>query len=106
MSIVGAATFTNNEAWTEQAECAKDGPDDSLWYPDRWGHSAKVICRRCPVKEACLEYALKRGERYGIWGGLNTKERDELRRERRGGSRGKGNHKPTCGCPLCNGGTA
>jgi WhiB family redox-sensing transcriptional regulator len=38
----------------------------------------KAICRECPVKDLCLDYAIEAREEYGIWGGLTTKERNEL----------------------------
>lgn len=36
---------------------------------------AKNLCNECPVKWLCLEAALANKEGYGIWGGLNAKER-------------------------------
>ena len=30
---------------------------------------AKSLCRRCPVRPACLAGALKRSEPWGVWGG-------------------------------------
>jgi WhiB family redox-sensing transcriptional regulator len=30
---------------------------------------AKELCARCPVRAACLESALQRGEPCGVWGG-------------------------------------
>lgn len=30
---------------------------------------AKALCAECPVREACFEGALARGEPYGVWGG-------------------------------------
>jgi len=44
----------------------------------RTQHIIKQICRECPVKDLCLDYALEAREEYGIWGGLTTKERNEL----------------------------
>ena len=44
---------------------------------------AKEICNRCPVKEPCLEQALERGERFGIWGGKSERERRAIRKERK-----------------------
>jgi WhiB family redox-sensing transcriptional regulator len=43
---------------------------------------AKRICAYCPVRQACLDYALNAGEPHGIWGGLTPGERTELLRER------------------------
>ena len=39
---------------------------------------AKSICTLCPVRQACLSYALRTAEPHGIWGGLNELERSEL----------------------------
>lgn len=35
---------------------------------------AKSICRNCKVRSECLDYAIRNGEQYGIWGGLTAKE--------------------------------
>lgn len=43
---------------------------------------AKAICARCPVRSACLDYALSRPEQYGLYGGLNEDERASERRRR------------------------
>jgi WhiB family transcriptional regulator, redox-sensing transcriptional regulator len=43
---------------------------------------AKAICARCPVRPACLEYALRIREPHGIWGGLNEFERRAMLRAR------------------------
>jgi WhiB family redox-sensing transcriptional regulator len=40
--------------------------------------AAKAVCRRCPVQEPCLEFALATGERFGVWGGLDVGERRRL----------------------------
>lgn len=42
---------------------------------------AKRICRPCPVRSACLQYALDHQE-HGIWGGLTVDERAEIGRQR------------------------
>lgn len=39
---------------------------------------AKSICRSCPVRERCLDYALDNREPYGIWGALTERERRKL----------------------------
>ena len=45
--------------------------DPELWFaeqPDRL-EQAKAWCGGCPVRRACLEAALDRGEPWGVWGG-------------------------------------
>lgn len=61
--------------------------DDKDNIPDM--EEAKKIClgiddgRPCPLLEKCLEFALVNNERYGIWGGTDPKQREQLRRIRR-----------------------
>ncbi len=43
---------------------------------------ARTLCRRCHVREQCLDYALSVQEPHGIWGGLNEGERRRLLRRR------------------------
>ena len=33
-----------------------------------------------PIKEECLAWALKNGERYGVWGGTTEQQRRRLQR--------------------------
>lgn len=60
------------------ALCAQVDPE--LFFPEKGGSTreAKRICRRCPIRDACLEYALVNGERFGIWGGQSERERRRL----------------------------
>jgi WhiB family transcriptional regulator, redox-sensing transcriptional regulator len=44
--------------------------------------AARAICIRCPVREACLEEALKNNEKIGCWAGLWGDGLATLRRER------------------------
>lgn len=39
---------------------------------------AKALCSGCPVVQECLRHALAVREPYGVWGGLNTNEREAL----------------------------
>lgn len=41
---------------------------------------AKAICRGCPVRLVCLQYALAAHLDDGVWGGYDEGERRELRR--------------------------
>lgn len=67
--------------WQERALCR--GCDPNLWFPELGddGANAKAICATCPVADECLAGAIERGERFGIWGGVATKERRVIRRE-------------------------
>ena len=71
------ATFAAR--WRERAACR--GADLGLFFPGR-GESAEParrICAACPVREACLDYALRHGITHGIWGGLAERDRRALR---------------------------
>jgi WhiB family redox-sensing transcriptional regulator len=79
-----------NWGWQFRAACR--GQDTSLFFApnyfekreekDRREAKAKAFCRICPVREECLEYALRIREPHGIWGGLNEMERRQLLRQR------------------------
>jgi WhiB family redox-sensing transcriptional regulator len=75
--------------WQHRAACRGEA---ALFFPDNADESrtdrrirerqAKAICGRCPVRDECLEYALRTREQHGVWGGLNEYERRALLRER------------------------
>lgn len=70
--------------WRDRAACR--GADIDLFFPD-WTagpalpaiERAKRICRDCPVRARCLDWALDHGAVYGIWGGLTEDERRAIR---------------------------
>ena len=66
--------------WQDQALCAQTDPE--AFFPEKGGSTreAKKICIGCEVKSECLEFALARDERFGIWGGMSERERRRLRR--------------------------
>jgi WhiB family redox-sensing transcriptional regulator len=63
----------------EGAICAQVDVGD-VFFPENGGSTAdaKRICRRCPVRTACLDYALSNDERFGVWGGLSEQERRKI----------------------------
>ena len=71
-----------SQEWREQANCK--GVKTDLFYPDRHQEStslvAKEVCAGCVVREECLNFALRNGERHGIWGGMSERQRKKLRR--------------------------
>ena len=75
--------------WRAQAACRREDPE--LFFPPGRDDvdseqiaAAKAICASCEVVDACLAFALEHGIRDGIWGGLTDRERQALRRSRRG----------------------
>ena len=61
--------------WHDLARCAETDPE--MFFPEK-GEStrpAKRVCAGCEVRAECLQDALDRGERFGVWGGLSERER-------------------------------
>ncbi|MBA3652865.1 MAG: WhiB family transcriptional regulator [Actinobacteria bacterium] len=50
--------------------------------PRRGQPARKETCRRCPVRDECLAFALEGGEKFGVWGGVSERDRRHLRRHR------------------------
>lgn len=73
----------DGEDWQEHALCAQTDPE--AFFPEKGGstRAAKRTCQGCTVRDECLEYALARDERFGIWGGLSERERRNLKRQGR-----------------------
>ncbi|AZP21587.1 transcriptional regulator [Streptomyces antibioticus] len=69
--------------WQDEALCAQTGGDFFFPEPGSSVREAKRICGLCPIRSACLEFALDNDERFGVWGGLSEKERLEIRRTSR-----------------------
>lgn len=76
--------IVDNPEWMKLARCKETDPE--IFFPDKsdtvTGAQAKRVCMSCEVRVECLEYALDNNEVFGIWGGLNTKSRQRMRRKR------------------------
>lgn len=74
----GEASLT----WRDDGLCAQTDPE--AFFPERGSSPkpAKRVCQACPVRTECLEYALERSIRFGVWGGLTERERRWLRAKR------------------------
>jgi WhiB family transcriptional regulator, redox-sensing transcriptional regulator len=62
-------------------EC-RQYPD--MFFPEDWTFDegkhqvtqfAKMICKRCPIQEQCLEYAIEGREEFGVWGATTSNQR-------------------------------
>lgn len=77
--------------WRDQALCAvlcRSGEADPAWWfpsqhrPTPEKDLARAICFRCPVREECLDWAVKLPELHGIWGGLSVRQRRDISNQR------------------------
>lgn len=79
MTDIATRPFTP-APWTEHAACADMGPDIFFDGTTRSNREAKAVCADCPVKQACLNHAMAVPERFGIWGGLDERQRRRMRK--------------------------
>lgn len=72
--------------WRVDAECRIYDPD--IFFPewlntierDKKIERAKRICAVCVVRDICLVDAIESGEKFGIWGGKDERERRYIAR--------------------------
>ncbi|MFI7497944.1 WhiB family transcriptional regulator [Streptomyces sp. NPDC049687] len=71
--------------WRQHAACRHEDPD--LFFPIGTSgpallqaEQAKAVCRRCPVREPCLEWAMETDQTLGVWGGTSEAERRAIKR--------------------------
>lgn len=70
-------TFTK----PDEVPVCRTHPDPEIWFPkqaaDARGAEAKELCEGCPLRQRCLDFALKEQKRlgrphvHGIWGGVD-----------------------------------
>jgi WhiB family transcriptional regulator, redox-sensing transcriptional regulator len=66
--------------WRDFAAC-RDLEPDLFFPPGTTGPAAdqvaeaKQVCASCPVRQACLDWALRNREGHGVWGGMDEDER-------------------------------
>ncbi|MGH9102475.1 MAG: WhiB family transcriptional regulator [Acidimicrobiales bacterium] len=82
----------DHQGWRFEAACRDIHPD--LFFPVGMTgvavteiERAKAVCACCPVVAACLDFAVRTNQEYGIWGGTDEEERRVLRRRRRAAER-------------------
>jgi WhiB family transcriptional regulator, redox-sensing transcriptional regulator len=78
------STKAERTGWRDRAACRRLDPE--LFFPvSASGESlpqietARRVCERCPVRTACLRWALGAGQVSGIWGGTTEEERRTIR---------------------------
>jgi WhiB family redox-sensing transcriptional regulator len=74
----------NKVAWMQLALCREVGGD--FWHADEGEgqtyatNRAIAICKQCPVRDLCLDYALTNNEMIGVWGGTTPSQRKRMRK--------------------------
>jgi WhiB family transcriptional regulator, redox-sensing transcriptional regulator len=70
----------DEDGWRRRAACRNKDPE--IFFPIGLAGpalaqiaQAKATCVRCPVRAACLRFAVRTRQAYGIWGGLTEEER-------------------------------
>ena len=76
--------------WQTQAACrgtmGVDGEPE--FFITRGGDQAgmldraRKVCKKCEVREDCLEFAIRMNIEVGVWGGMSGNERDKVRAQR------------------------
>ncbi|HEX9711289.1 MAG TPA: WhiB family transcriptional regulator [Actinomycetota bacterium] len=85
-------TWDFDASWQNYAACRGENPD---WFfaPNHLENKderharearAKATCARCPVRQACLAFAIATREPHGVWGGMNETERRNVISKRAG----------------------
>lgn len=72
--------------WRHLSACLDEDAD--LFFPIgktgpqvlRQIEEAKAVCRRCAVREECLDWAIMSGQEHGVWGGTSEDERRRIKR--------------------------
>ena len=71
--------------WRRHAACSQVDPN--LFFPVGVTgpavpqiDEAKQVCAHCPVRMACLDFAILTNQQYGVWGGCTEDERRAIRR--------------------------
>jgi WhiB family transcriptional regulator, redox-sensing transcriptional regulator len=69
------------DVWQDRSACY--GIDPNVFFPisEEEAGPALTFCSACTIRDECLAWALKNGERYGVWGGLTEQQRRRLARQ-------------------------
>ena len=64
--------------WQERSACY--GLDPEIFFPTTEEEAGLALshCAVCTVRDLCLAWAVRNGERYGVWGGTTEQQRRRL----------------------------
>ena len=66
------------DSWQDQGACY--GIDPEIFFPTTEEEAGLALahCGVCAVRDLCLAWAIRSGERYGVWGGTTEQHRRRL----------------------------
>jgi WhiB family transcriptional regulator, redox-sensing transcriptional regulator len=64
--------------WQDRGLCAETDPAAFFPEPGETAEAAKRVCRSCEVRAQCLAFAVDNGISYGVYGGMDERERRAL----------------------------
>jgi hypothetical protein len=69
---------TPPDSWQDQGACY--GIDPEIFFPTTEEEAGLALahCGVCGVRDLCLAWAIRSGERYGVWGGTTEQHRRRL----------------------------
>jgi WhiB family redox-sensing transcriptional regulator len=72
---------TPPDSWQDQGACY--GIDPEIFFPTTEEEAGLALahCGVCRVRDLCLAWAIRSGERYGVWGGTTEQHRRRLIRQ-------------------------
>lgn len=82
-SVRNRVTPLPADEWREHAVCGGMETAAVFFVEDDKAGPAKAVCATCPARAACLDWAITTRQ-LGIWGGATERERERIRRRRRG----------------------
>lgn len=81
--------WSETKAWMDASACAHKDVN-TFFKPAASGAAmkdgtrpdphaeARALCAECTVRDQCLDYALTNRVAYGVWGGLDEKQRASI----------------------------
>jgi len=69
--------------WMTKGNCFERPPAEFFPSDGVGVDRARKVCATCPVKNFCLEYALRNRIDHGVWGGTSERERRRILKARR-----------------------
>lgn len=78
----GSEPLITPEPWMQDARCTEVDPE--IFFPSKGEGTkaalARKVCGGCDVAEQCLAFAIRTGQKHGIWGGQSIASMPDVRR--------------------------